>query len=469
MPTGRTNLRVSLSSDSATPDYSWDTYDEPELYDEETITYFNRSANAATTEYSYSGKEDGDRLYQCNGVEANYYLFNCRISYKLYWSYYMGTWYPPQLEDHIQEIAEALHLGHSVHGRNFYVACDEFQVEPQPGSTIGRRYETHEGTVSELLDRLIGWSRDIPMLQYSVRITGNALTVYERGYENNTVNLDTTGKLRRDPTYTVRSVYTAWNSGGSYIYSSDRTLTKAPFTGTKTWGNRSLTYQDGYLTTEAITGTGGTTTTFTYGTVGNSEGKYLMSKTVTGEDETVVTEYTYYQTANEVYLGVERETKTSGNVVDSIIETTHTPLGNGWYGTTTYDKTDGENEVISTSMGQGAPGGKVSQYMVDSQQEGLTNNSDINDRRVAILGLARLRSTYPVHDVATLRRIANAIDNYNGCTEYTATVDVYKLTTVVDIDTLVTLNNKTWYVQSNNVEITPLHKLQRLTLVRWEV
>lgn len=469
MATGRRNLSVSLSSDSVTPDYRWDTYDEPELYDEETITYFDRSANASTTEYSYSGKENGDRLYQCSGVEANYYLFNCRISYKLYWTYNMG-WYPPQLEDHIQEIAEALHLGHSVHGRNFYVACDEFQVEQQAGSERGRRYETHEGTVSELLDRLIGWSRDIPMLQYSVRITGNSLVVYQRGYENNTVNLDTTGKLRRDPTYTVRSIYTTWNSGGGYIYSSDRTLTKAPFTGTLSFGLRSLTYQDGYLITEV---NGDTTTTFTYGKVGNSDGKYLMSKTVTSEDDTVVTSYVYQQTTNEVYLSEETETHYSGSgsnsETDSIIVTTHTPLGNGWYGTTTYDKTDGENEVLSTSMGQGAPGGKVSQYMVDSQQEGLTNNADINDRRVAILGLARLRSTYPVHDVATLRRIASAIDNYNGCTEYTVTLDVYNLTTVVDIDTLVTLDNKTWYVQRNNVEITPMHKLQRLMLVRWEV
>lgn len=475
MAEGMRDLRVSLSSDSAGADYSWDTYNEPYFYGYETINYLNKSANVAVTQYSYGGKENGDRLYQCSGVDYVANLFNRRISYKLYWDYFMGTWYPPKLDEHFEEIAKDLDLDLGWHVvRNYYVACDSYQVEPQAGSTIGRRYEVHEGTISEIIDSLIGWSRDVPSMQYSVRVTNTSIDVYQRGAETKTVNLDTTGKLRRDPTYTVRKIYTAWSGSGSYIYSSDKSLTKAPFTGELRWGDRTLTYQDGYLMSDAGDEE---TTTFTYTTVGNeSDGKYLSSKVVEkdDDDERTVTNYVYYQTRNEVYLGKETELHYDGADLERVIVTTHTPLGNGWYGTTTVDETPGnddedeEDKILSTSMGQGAPGGKVSQYLVETQQEGLTNDAYINDRRAAISGVARLRSTYPIHDIATLRRVAAAIDSRNGCTEYTVTVDVYGINNVIDVDTLVTLDSVTWYVQSNNIEITPLHKLQRLTLIRWE-
>lgn len=489
MPTGKTAIRVNLSANDTVSYFSFDTYDLPMFAGFQNISYLNRTSRVTVTNARYSGVSDidtdtGDRVYQCDGVDYNQRLYNARLTYSVTWQRSGEEWLKPLLIDHMDAIAGALGVVLSWNCEDdFQVPCNEPLTITNKGTATERRVETHTGTLSELIDRLIGWSRDIPTLQYCVRLTENRLIVFQRGEETTTVDLDTTGGIRKYPVYNKRLRYTKWNASDSYdqyIYSSDNSLTKEPFTGQISYGGQTLTYQDGYLQSEVMTNDEGTvTTTYTY--TDASEGtddniKYLSKKEVvdTAEDTKVEIKYTYFLTANERYLGEETETHYSsaqggvGNV-ESVTLTTHTPIGNGWFGTTVYDKSAGANEVVSTSLGQGAPGGKVSQYMVDAQQEGLTDNSDINQRRSSIgLGVAKLRATYPVYDIDTLNRIARAINNLNGKYEYTANVDVYNYPNVIDIDCRIVLGGVSWYLQSNDIEVTPFTTVQRLNLIRWD-
>lgn len=480
------NLQVELSADNLTANYSFETYEEIVFNVPQTINYLDRSAYVAVTNMSYSGKEaetHSEKLYQCNGVDYSFPIYNKRITYELDWTWSGDSWIKPRLRAHMDAIAQAMGLSLNWIGAdNYQVPCNEPLIVENAGTTYERRYEKHTGTVGELIDRLVGWSRDIPSMLISCRIWGQALNVVQRGHENFNLDLDTNGKIARKPLFSARQIFTAWDDTSGYIYSSDNSLTKEPFTGTISFGGHTLNYENGYLTSEThlkdetdVTA-GSVTTTYTYGDVilspteeTTENAKYLLTKTVTDTDEnsSVTATYEYFQTANEVYLGTETETHYIAGVVDSKIVTTHAPLGNGWFGTTVYDKTDG-SEILSTSLGQGAPGGKVSQYMVDVQQEGLTNNADIENRRASIAGIARMRATYPIYDIATLRDIAREINKLNKKTEITVNVDVYGITEAIDTDTTVTFDGSLWYVVSNSIEITPMHKLQRVTLIRWE-
>lgn len=482
MAVGVTSLRISMSSDSPATNYNFDTYSNPSLTNPISISYLDRTEDVAVTQVRYSGVELGNRLYQAEGVGYNAQLYNSRITYNVDWLYSSGNWLPPRLRAHMSEIASE--LGLSLNFRvddNFQVPCNEPLVISGAGTEYERRYETHTGTVSELIDRLIGWSRDVPTKQYAVRIYNNTLNIIQRGDENGTVDLDSAGAIRRDPVFTKRLVNTLWNGSGGYIYSSANSLTKEPFTGTISFGTnpiRTLNYTDGYLMSEVL---GNTTTTYTYSQLDNTStenARYLLQKVVTDTDSytRITTSYEYSDTTNEKYLSRETElheySTDNGTtwLTEKTITTEHAPLGNSWFGTTTtetYPQGTGDDAVVSTSLGQGAPGGKVSQYMVDSQQEGLTDNADINQRREAISGVARIRATYPIYDINTLRTIARAIDNYNGATEYTCSMDVYGLTSVVDIDDKVIFGTVSWHVTRNEVEITPRGTVQHLSLIRW--
>lgn len=489
MANGKTSIRVNLSSDDTVSRFSFDTYDTPYFSGFQTLRYLDRTSRVGVTNARYSGVTDdttgvGNRLYQCDAVDYNMNMFNARLTYSLYWRKFDGEWQKPLLIDHMDAIAGALGVVLSWNCvDDFQVPCDEPLIIQNKGTPSETCMEKHTGTLAQLIDRLIGWSREIPTLQYCVRLTGNNLIVFQRGEETKTVDLDTTGAVRKYPVINKKLKFTQWNADGSdtqYIYSSDNSLTKEPFTGQISFGGQTLTYADGYLQSEVMTNAEGTVTTnytYTDASIGTNENiKYLARKEVidTVQDTRVVTEYTYFDTANEKYLGKELEThysSASGSspVTDTVTLTTHTPIGNGWFGTTVYDKSYGENEVMSTSLGQGAPGGRVSQYMVDAQQEGLTDNSDINQRRASIgYGVAKMRATYPVYDINTLNRIARAINNLNGKYEYTANLEVYNLSNVIDIDTKILFDGVAWFLQSNDIEVTPFHTVQRLNLIRWD-
>lgn len=509
MPTGRTNLQITLPSDNASASYSFDTYDLPDIEDGYVnITYLGKTAKVAVNSYRYSGIDDGEgngnRLYSCSGVDYNSRLYNARISYYIQWENWGGTWITPKLREHFQKIANALGLTLVwIVSNNFDVPCEEPLTITNAGTENETRREYHTGTLSELIDRLIGWSRDVPSMQYAVRISGNYLNVVQRGAENITTNIDANGAIRAYPTFNVRKYFSAWSDSSGYIYSSDPALTKEPFTGTIEYPPNSptntLTYENGYLMSEEHSDANGTSTTnYTYRNADSSSSenaKYLVAKSTQSteyapsesegegsseEEQEIVggsrsqTTYLYYETENEKYLGEEHEMIYAYDADTDIWEltsdrrTVHAPLGNGWYGTTVYENKDTTQEIISTSLSQGAPGGKVSQYMVDAQQEGLTDSNHFARRRAAISGVARARATFPVSDYSTLSAIASAMNWLNGSDEITVSLDLFHFNSVIDIDQKVTFQSKTWRVQQNVIEFTPTQTVQHLNLIRWE-
>ena len=502
-PTGKTSLNITLPSDNASASFSWEGFDEPNFGTGETITYLDRTTDVSVTSARWQGKEAdananlaGDVKYSCNGVDYNSRIYNARISYTLNWTAEGdGKWQEPTLIQHMRAIASAAGLAFNFLADNFFVPCDEPLTISGAGTAYESRSETHKGTVAELIDRLIGWSREVPSMQYCVRISGGYFNVVQRGSENGTVDVDANGTIKRNPTFSAQKHFTEWADASGYIYSTSNP-SKQPFTGTIEYpsGNptHSMRYENGYLMEETVNTLGehedegeaepiGNTSVTTYSysnpSFSSTENeRYLITKRVSdsGNGTMSKTTYTYYETENEKYLGEENEdvqelneeTGTYETVRE--IQTVHVPLGNGWYGTTVYIIEDGEQTINSTSMSQGAPGGKVSQYMVDVQQEGLTDDNKTSTRRAAISGAARIRGTFPVADHSSLSKIASAMNWLNGKTEITADVEVLGINTAIDIDKKVKFKNKNWYVVSNNISINPIETVQHLQLIRWE-
>ena len=255
------------------------------------------------------------------------------------------------------------------------------------------------------------------------------------------------------------------------ISSSDAANSNEPYNGTITWGTTTLTYVDGYLTQETR---GNLTTTYTYADA-TGGGKRLTQKETVDTDENTysITTYTYQSTGVEEYLFEERTENYDGQdatgTLTSSMLTRHVPIGGGWYGSTTYDTSDGNEEEISTNLSQGAPGNKASQYTIDAQNDALKPSNGQTGRQmtVPLNGVAKARQSYPVADYNTLSAIAGALDSYEGKEEIQLTGEIVGGSHIYTYDDIIVFGGNSYYLISNNVTQTYNKTRQSITAVRW--
>lgn len=381
----------------------------------------------------------------------------------------------PRIEDHLSQIASELGINIQFRGDSFL---------PRTALRFLRRaglsfYEYFTSSFAECMSRLFGWSDSVPSMTYNSFVDGGTLYIIERGYEENTVTLQDSNFVTY-PQAEKNVRRTEWSGDVfaelSNITSDDAESRSTPFSGTVAFGGASLTYEDGYLVSETRDNA---TTTYTYEEYDNS--KYLKEKrTVNTENDTItITTCNYEHTDNNIFLAEEvyesfegpfatQNDENSGYLTERR-KTTHVPVGGGWYGVTVYDATDAAHVIeLSTSLTQGAAGNKASQYMIDEQNEAIKKNSQQNSTKVRLNSVAKARQSYPVADLATLRKIANALDNLEKKTEIRLTAELVNLSHVLNFNDKIIYKNKTYYLVSNNVTQDYNSIRQNVVLTRFE-
>lgn len=412
-------------------------------------------------------QEQGQRRLVSGSAHAEK-LVNSLITYTVEYEFDLAWlgWRRPSFQDHINAIASVIGKTIVFRGANFYPKTD---MNIMLRKSVVRLYEQLSGSFGEILNRLIGWSDTCPSMVYNLYVENGIIYIIQRGYEQNTRTPENWAVM---PTITHTVRRTQWGDSQyqtlipKEITSSDAANSNTPFSGTLTWGSTTLVYDDGYLMTETR---GNSTTTYTY--TSEAEGKYLSQKETTDTDNNSYskTTYTYQSTGEQKYLHEEHLYVYDGTDDTGVLETDqitrHVPIGNGWYGTTVYDNIN--NEEVSTSLSQGMPGQKASQYLIDSANDALKPANSQRQMTVPLTGVAKARQSYPVADYDTLEDIADCLNLYEGKEEVTLNGEIVGGSHIYNFDDKIVYNGNTYFLVSNNVSRTYNSVRQSITAVRW--
>ena len=369
-----------------------------------------------------------------------------------------------QASYYAQSIAAAL-------GLQLHWACDDF--------TPSQNFEDSGMTYQDFIAALFGWTAKLSQRQVNVFIRDDTLHIVQRGKEASV--LDITDWPHSRPTVERRLVRSLWHSGHASETAgnahNDEDTEPIPFTGTISWEEISRTYHNGFLTRE--TNEKGVTE-YTY------HGEYLARKQTHNYDgSTSRTEYTYAETARDIYLLKEWERTTEpindgkkhtdydwtdwNNKHGTERITYHAPLGYGWYATTVY--VDGSLE--GSTLSQGKPGGKASRFTVEQSNLSLGSSYSRDDDDATFTSL--IDTEFPVKDKAYLKELTQAILWLNRKTQETVTLEIHAriqdgvpdVGHIVDFTERIKFEGHEYFLVSNTVELTPRSLKQTIKMTRW--
>ena len=340
-----------------------------------------------------------------------------------------------------------------------------------------QNFEGSGMTYHDFISALFGWTAKLPQRQINVFIRGDTLHIIQRGMEESVV--DITNWPHAQPTIERKLVRSIWHSANNNHESgahNEEDTVPVPFTGTISFKEISRTYANGFLVRE--TNENGYST-YTY------DGEYLAEKRTHNVDgSTSRTDYAYATTGRDVYLFKEWERTTEAvndgkkhteydwedwsNEKGTERITYHAPLGYGWYATTVY--VDGVLE--GSSLSQGKPGGKASQFTVEQSNLSL-GASYASDDTLPYSSL--IDTEFPVVGADYLRVLTREIEWLNRKTQETVTVEIRARirSGVPDIDHIVDFTERIrfegheYFLQLNTVELTPRLLRQTIKMVRW--
>ena len=343
--------------------------------------------------------------------------------------------------------------------------------------TPSQNFEGSGMTYHDFISALFGWTAKLPQRQINVFIRGDTLHIIQRGMEESVVNI--TNWPHAQPTIERKLVRSIWHSANNNHESgahNEEDTAPVPFTGTISFKEISRTYSNGFLVRE--TNENGYST-YTY------DGEYLAEKRTHNVDgSTSRTDYTYASTGRDVYLFKEWE-RTTEPVNDGKKHTEydwedwskekgterityHAPLGYGWYATTVY--VDGVLE--GSSLSQGKPGGKASQFTIEQSNLSLGAHY-VSDDSLPYSSL--IDTEFPVVGTDYLRTLTQEIEWLNRKTQETVTVEirarirsgVHDIDHIVDFTERIRFEGHEYFLQSNTVELTPRFLRQTIKMVRW--
>ena len=342
--------------------------------------------------------------------------------------------------------------------------------------TPSQNFEGSGMTYHDFISALFGWTAKLPQRQINVFIRGDTLHIIQRGMEESVI--DITNWPHAQPTIERKLVRSVWHSShndSSGAHNEEDTV-PVPFSGTISFKEISRTYSNGFLVRE--TNENGYST-YSY------DGEYLAEKRTHNVDgSTSRTDYAYASTGRDVYLFKEWE-RTTEPVNDGKKHTEydwedwsrekgterityHAPLGYGWYATTVY--VDGVLE--GSSLSQGKPGGKASQFTVEQSNLSLGAHYASDDT----LPYSSLIDTeFPVVGAEYLRMLTREIEWLNRKTQETVTVEIRAriqngvpdIDHIVDFTERIRFEGHEYFLQSNTVELTPRLLRQTIKMVRW--
>ena len=343
--------------------------------------------------------------------------------------------------------------------------------------TPSQNFEGSGMTYHDFISALFGWTAKLPQRQINVFIRGDTLHIIQRGMEESVI--DITHWPHAQPTIERKLVRSVWHSANNNHESgahNEEDTVPVPFTGTISFKEISRTYANGFLVRE--TNENGYST-YTY------DGEYLAEKRTHNLDgSTSRTDYAYASTGRDVYLFKEWERTTEAvndgkkhteydwedwsNEKGTERITYHAPLGYGWYATTVY--VDGVLE--GSSLSQGKPGGKASQFTVEQSNLSL-GASYASDDTLPYSSL--IDTEFPVAGADYLRVLTREIEWLNRKTQETLTLEIRAriqngvpdIDHIVDFTERIRFEGHEYFLQSNTVELTPRLLRQTIKMVRW--
>ena len=342
--------------------------------------------------------------------------------------------------------------------------------------TPSQNFEGSGMTYHDFIAALFGWTAKLPQRQINVFIRGDTLHIIQRGMEESVI--DITNWPHAQPTIERKLLRSVWHSSHNDLTGAhnEEDTVPVPFTGTISFKEISRTYSNGFLVRE--TNENGYST-YSY------DGEYLAEKRTHNVDgSTSRTDYAYASTGRDIYLFKEWERTTEpvndgkkhteydwedwSNEKGTERITYHAPLGYGWYATTVY--VDGALE--GSSLSQGKPGGKASQFTVEQSNLSL-GASYASDDELPYSSL--IDTEFPVVGTDYLRALTREIEWLNRKTQETVTVEIHARirSGVPDIDHIVDFTERIrfegyeYFLQSNTVELTPRLLRQTIKMVRW--
>lgn len=340
-----------------------------------------------------------------------------------------------------------------------------------------QNFEGSGMTYHDFISALFGWTAKLPQRQINVFIRGDMLHIIQRGMEESVI--DITHWPHAQPTVERKLLRSVWHSANNNHESgahNEEDTAPVPFTGTISFKEISRTYSNGFLVRE--TNENGYST-YSY------DGEYLAEKRTHNVDgSTSRTDYAYAMTGRDVYLFKEWERTTEAvndgkkhteydwedwsNEKGTERITYHAPLGYGWYATTVY--VDGALE--GSSLSQGKPGGKASQFTVEQSNLSL-GASYASDDELPYSSL--IDTEFPVVGADYLRMLTREIEWLNRKTQETVTVEIRAriqngvpdIDHIVDFTERIRFEGHEYFLQSNTVELTPRLLRQTIKMVRW--
>lgn len=343
--------------------------------------------------------------------------------------------------------------------------------------TPSQNFEGSGMTYHDFISALFGWTAKLPQRQINVFIRGDTLHIIQRGMEESVI--DITNWPHVQPIIERKLLRSVWHSANNNHESgahNEEDTAPIPFTGTISFKEISRTYSNGFLVRE--TNENGYST-YSY------DGEYLAEKrTHNADGSTSRTDYAYASTGRDVYLFKEWERTTEAvndgkkhteydwedwsNEKGTERITYHAPLGYGWYATTVY--VDGVLE--GSSLSQGKPGGKASQFTIEQSNLSL-GASYASDDELPYSSL--IDTEFPVVGGDYLRMLTREIEWLNRKTQETVTVEIRArirsgipdIDHIVDFTERIRFEGHEYFLQSNTVELTPRLLRQTIKMVRW--
>ena len=349
--------------------------------------------------------------------------------------------------------------------------------------TPSQDYSLSGMTYQDFISSLFSWTSRLPQRQINVFIRGRMLHIIQRGHEDQVT--DITAWPHTMPTINRELIRSVWDSATTESWDrakSDKDYEPQPFTGTIGIEGITRHYLNGLLTEEE---TNGSITEYSY------DDQYLTEKRTHNPDgSTVQTTYTYAKTANDIYLfketekttdATQKEGETSHDRNDwtdwlnenfSTRITYHAPIGYGWYSTTVYE----DGEFQGSSISQGKPGGKSSQFTINEWNRSLGSDYDFNDDEDdKFKGQALFDTEFPVTGDDFLRELTHEIEWLNRKRQEEVSLDIVSpvikghatIRHILDFTERIRLDGKEYFLVSNQVKITTRSLRQSIRLVRW--
>ena len=349
--------------------------------------------------------------------------------------------------------------------------------------TPSQDYSLSGMTYQDFISSLFSWTSRLPQRQINVFIRGRMLHIIQRGHEDQVT--DITAWPHTMPTINRELIRSVWDSATTESWDrarSDKDYEPQPFTGTIGIEGITRHYLNGLLTEEE---TNGSITEYSY------DDQYLTEKRTHNPDgSTVQTTYTYAKTANDIYLfketekttdATQKEGETSHDRNDwtdwlnenfSTRITYHAPIGYGWYSTTVYE----DGEFQGSSISQGKPGGKSSQFTINEWNRSLGSDYDFNDDEDdKFKGQALFDTEFPVTGDDFLRELTHEIEWLNRKRQEEVSLDIVSpvikghatIRHILDFTERIRLDDKEYFLVSNQVKITTRSLRQSIRLVRW--